>query len=84
MGTEMSSVESYNPITKEWIKLSDMITRRAYVGVASFDNDIYAIGGWNEDKGALNTVEKYLVEKVRVFPLKIYKVWKRNLFPTWD
>lgn len=41
-----------------------MVTRRAYVGVASLNNCIYAVGGWNEALGSLETVEKYCPEEV--------------------
>ena len=64
LGTEMKCVESYNPITREWCRLTDMQHSRAYVGVAALDGCIYAVGGWNEFSGALASVEKYSIEQV--------------------
>ena len=64
MGTEMDLLESYNPITKEWLPLPCMHTKRAFVGLAVIDNMLYAVGGWNEETGALNTVERYNIEEV--------------------
>lgn len=53
-----------------------MVTRRAYVGVACLNNCIYAVGGWNEALGALETVEKYSPEEVikSVICIKSYNV----------
>ncbi len=71
LGTEMLNVESYNPITKEWCRLASLRFYRAYVGIAILDNYLYAVGGWNEDSGALDTVEKYSIEEVSVL-LNLY------------
>ena len=67
LGTEMDIVESYNPITGEWLSLPPMANKRAYVGVVALDGMLYAVGGWNEDSGALSSVERYNVEKVCIF-----------------
>ena len=64
-GTELRSAEVYDPISRRWSALPVMVTRRAYVGVACLNNCIYAVGGWNEALGALETVEKYCPEEVR-------------------
>ena len=64
LGTEMKCVESYNPVTQEWCQLSPMLTNRAYIALAALDGCLYALGGWNEDGGALSTVEKYSIEEV--------------------
>ncbi len=64
-GTELRSAEVYDPISRRWSALPVMVTRRAYVGVASLNNCIYAVGGWNEALGSLDTVEKYCLEEVR-------------------
>lgn len=64
LGTEMRLVECYSPSCKEWKTLPSMKVARAYVGVAVLDSCIYAVGGWNEESGALNTVEKFSIEKV--------------------
>ena len=72
LGTEMRAVESYNPVTKEWLKLADMLTHRAYVSLACHDNCIYAVGGWNDDDGALNSVEKFSIDVVSTQFKSIY------------
>lgn len=64
-GVELRSAEVYDPISRRWRALPVMMTRRAYVGVASLNNAIYAVGGWNEALGSLDTVEKYCPEEVR-------------------
>lgn len=63
-GLELRSAEVYDPISRRWSALPVMATRRAYVGVACLNNCIYAVGGWNEALGALETVEKYCPEEV--------------------
>lgn len=63
-GMELRSAEVYDPISRRWSALPVMVTRRAYVGVACLTNCIYAVGGWNEALGALETVEKYCPEEV--------------------
>lgn len=63
-GMELRSAEVYDPISRRWSALPVMVTRRAYVGVACLNNCIYAVGGWNEALGALETVEKYCPEEV--------------------
>ena len=67
LGVELRTLESYNPVTKEWRQLARMATPRAYVGVALLDDCIYAVGGWNETRRALRTVERYSIEEVRTF-----------------
>lgn len=61
---ELCSVEVYDPLSKRWSTLPEMGTRRAYLGVATLNDCIYAVGGWNETQGALSTVEKYSFEEV--------------------
>lgn len=63
-GMELRSAEAYDPISRRWSALPVMVTRRAYVGVACLNNCVYAVGGWNEALGALETVEKYCPEEV--------------------
>ena len=62
-GTELRKVERYSPAFNEWRTLTSMSVARAYVGVAGMDDHIYAVGGWNEDAGALDSVERYDVTK---------------------
>ncbi|XP_073400557.1 actin-binding protein IPP isoform X2 [Dendrobates tinctorius] len=73
-GIELSSAEVYDPITKRWILLPCMGTRRAYLGVAFLNDCLYAVGGWNESQDFLNTVEKFsFVEDkwVDVAPMRV-------------
>ena len=58
LSEELKTVESYNPITKEWITLPEMIVKRAYPGIVILDDYLYAVGGWNDNDGALNSVER--------------------------
>lgn len=64
LGNELKKVESYDPVSKEWHRLSDMRVPRAYVGVAVLDGHIYAVGGLNEHQGSLNVVEQFDPETV--------------------
>lgn len=64
LGIELKTTECYNPVTKEWCRLSDMPTRRSHVALAVIDEYIYAVGGSNEHQGALNVVEKYCIDTV--------------------
>ncbi|XP_050402889.1 actin-binding protein IPP isoform X1 [Patella vulgata] len=59
MGTELKFIDSFNPVTKEWVRLTNMPARKAYIGAAAIDDLIYVVGGWNEHEGPLNTVHKY-------------------------
>ncbi|XP_029105827.1 actin-binding protein IPP isoform X2 [Scleropages formosus] len=73
-GMELRSAEMYDPVSRRWSALPVMMTRRAYVGVASLNNCIYAVGGWNEALGSLETVEKYCPEEekwVEVAPMGV-------------
>ena len=64
LGDELTSVESFNPITKEWATLPDLSIKRSYTAVAFLDGCLFAVGGWNEADGALTSVEKLNFEKV--------------------
>lgn len=64
LGDELTSVESFNPVTKEWATLPDLNVRRSYTAVAVLEGCLYAVGGWNEADGALSSVEKLNFEKV--------------------
>ncbi|PVD22653.1 hypothetical protein C0Q70_15908 [Pomacea canaliculata] len=63
MGLEQKLAENFNPITQEWVTLCPMSTRRAHVGAAAIDGHIYIVGGWNEQEGALCTVERYSIDE---------------------
>ena len=50
-----------------------MVARRAYPGVALLDDYLYAIGGWNDNEGALNTVERLSLTTVSTHYRKVPK-----------
>ncbi len=64
LGMELGTLESYNPVTQEWLNLAPCHIPRAYTGLVVCDGCLYAVGGWNEDHGALDSVERYHIEKV--------------------
>lgn len=64
--TESDAVESYNPVTREWCPLARLKFPRAYHGLVACDGYLYAIGGFNEYKGSLRSVEKYSIREVRI------------------
>lgn len=64
LGDELTCVESFNPVTKEWATLPDLNIKRSYTGVAVLDECLYAVGGWNLADGALKSVERLNFEKV--------------------
>ena len=69
LSEELTSVESFNPVTKEWTSLADMNVKRSYAAVAVLNDCLYAVGGWNETDGALKSVEKLSFSKVVINPL---------------
>lgn len=58
--TSMSlfSVERYDPRSNTWTKVSPMGTHRKHLGVAVYNNMIYAVGG-RDDSSELSSAEKY-------------------------
>jgi len=64
INVELQSVDVYNPVTERWMQASDMLTKRAYVGISALNGFIYAVGGWTEKDGALATVERYSISEV--------------------
>ena len=69
LGVELDIVECYTPSLRDWKRLSHLAVNRAYVGVVALEGCIYAVGGWNEQDGALKSVEKYCVEEVMVMKM---------------
>lgn len=59
-------LESYNPITGEWTQLARMKHSRGSLGMAAIGNHIYAVGGARPGRDALQYVEKYSIEEVRI------------------
>uniref|UniRef100_A0A1I7V546 BTB domain-containing protein n=1 Tax=Caenorhabditis tropicalis TaxID=1561998 RepID=A0A1I7V546_9PELO len=53
-----SSVEIYNPILKKWSSIEGVTTLRTRVGVAVYQRQMYAIGGFN-GQDRLDLVEKF-------------------------
>ena len=64
LGVELQTVECYTPSLREWRSLPHLRVTRAYVAVAALDGCLYAVGGWNEQDGALKSVEKYSFDQV--------------------
>ena len=77
LGVELRTVESYNPVTKEWHTLARMATPRAYVAVTVLDATLYAVGGWNETTKALRTVVKYSIEKVGLVIVRCQRIFNK-------
>lgn len=46
-GSDLASVEEYNPVTDRWRQVASMHTPRKHVAVACLDGYVYAIGGCN-------------------------------------
>ncbi|XP_063727897.1 kelch-like protein diablo [Symsagittifera roscoffensis] len=57
-GDAISSVEGYDPVTKEWRMKTSMCKRRCGVGVAVLDGLLYAVGG-HDGASYLNSIERY-------------------------
>lgn len=64
-GSEISSSDSFNPVTREWTELADMNIIRSDMALVSLDGYLYAIGGFNDYDKELNSVERYSPEDVR-------------------
>lgn len=57
-----STMELYDPLTKEWSASSNMLTLRSRIGVAAAGRKVYAIGGFN-GQDRLRTVEVFDYDK---------------------
>ena len=51
-------VERYDPRSNTWTKVSPMGTHRKHLGVAVYNNMIYAVGG-RDDSSELSSAERY-------------------------
>ena len=51
-------VERYDPRTNRWTPVAPMGTRRKHLGVAVYNNMIYAVGG-RDDTTELSSAERY-------------------------
>ena len=72
LGSELCLVESFNPVINEWNTLAELSVRRAYVAIAADEHHIYAVGGWNEQEGSLNTVECYSIDEVYIYTRRYF------------
>ena len=52
------TVERYDPRTNRWTPVAPMGTRRKHLGVAVYNNMIYAVGG-RDDTTELSSAERY-------------------------
>ena len=57
--TLFDTAEVYDPQTDGWQPLAKMSTARWMLGLAAVGGKIYAIGGWDDDDSALESVEAY-------------------------
>ena len=64
-GSELTTVESFNPVTKEWEELPPMNTPRANASVSTLNGYIYVMGGFNTRDGDLASMERFSPEEVR-------------------
>ena len=46
-GTNMATVEEYDPASDTWAKKADLPNLRSHVATQVVDGKIYAIGGWD-------------------------------------
>lgn len=52
--------EVYNPVRDTWRPMQAQLrVERKYVGVCALDNRIFAVGGMNEQRARLRSVETY-------------------------
>ena len=54
-GTDLATVEVYDPVTDTWTQKADMPTPRGWLATSAVNGKIYAIGGGSSD----NKVEEY-------------------------
>ena len=54
--------EVYDPATDTWTELADMQVPRAFLSSSAVNGKIYAIGGWDQGKNIVSTVEEYTPE----------------------
>ncbi|XP_035499491.1 kelch-like protein 10 isoform X2 [Scophthalmus maximus] len=53
----LQSAECYNPETNQWTMIAPMISRRSGLGVVAFQDQIYAVGGFNGEEN--HSAESY-------------------------
>lgn len=77
-GSELTTVESFNPVTKEWEELPPMNTPRANASVSTLNGYIYVMGGFNTRDGDLASMERFSPEEVRPDYCAEMKFSKKN------
>ena len=55
----LDTVEVYDPVTDTWTPKHPMTTRRALPSVGAVNGKIYAVGGQDANRVAINTVEEF-------------------------
>lgn len=69
---------SYNPVTTEWEKLSQMKVPRSQMGIAILNGHLYAIGGISKHAEVIKSVEKYNFEEDTWVEVASMKVARAN------
>jgi N-acetylneuraminic acid mutarotase len=62
LGVATDEVAMFDPSTAEWKKVASMTSPRAYLATAVWRNTIYAVGGENQNKQKLDSIECFDVE----------------------
>jgi kelch-like protein 8 len=69
----LDSVERYNPDTRTWTPVVNMLCPRGGVGVAALGGRLYAVGG-HDGTNYLSSVEEYDPCSDRYLPRPLHKV----------
>ncbi|XP_054161199.1 kelch-like protein 18 [Oppia nitens] len=57
--TILKSCESYDPQTNQWSTIESMQSKRSLFKLIAIDDSLYALGGYSDDGGLLDSVELY-------------------------
>lgn len=55
---DLSTAESYNPMTNQWANITPMGTKRSCLGICAFDGLLYVCGGY-DGASCLSSMERY-------------------------
>ena len=72
-GFRIKSVEKYSPVSKKWIKVTDMPDKRKFFGACAFIDSIYTFGGFESGRGNTNSCLEFDAKT-----LKMKEVAKMN------